>query len=134
MAHVLLVDDDADLVAANRVFLEALGHRVSTAGSGQEAWDLLSALAPDVLVLDCMMEEFTSGFELAQDIARTHPDLPILMLTAVGEQMSRAWTFDRAADDHWLPIARFLEKPVRGEDLDREIRAILATPTDPGST
>ncbi len=126
MAHVLLVDDDADLLAANRTFLEGFGHRVSTARSGQEAWDRLAELAPDVLVLDCMMEEFTSGFELAQDIARVHPRLPIVMLTAVGEQMSRAWRFSPEADGHWLPVTRFLEKPVSPEALDREIRAVLA--------
>ena len=127
MVHVLLVDDDADLVAANRTFLEAYGHRVSTALSGQEAWDRLASVAPDVLVLDCMMEEFTSGFELAQDLARVYPRLPIIMLSAVGEQMSRAWKFSPQGDGHWLPVSRFLEKPVKPEDLDREIRALAAT-------
>jgi len=126
MAHVLLVDDDANLVTANRTFLEAFGHRVSSASSGQEAWDRLAALSPDVVILDCMMEEFTSGFELAQDIARVYPRLPIIMLTAVGEQMSKAWKWSPEADGHWLPVTRFLEKPVKPEDLDREIRDVLA--------
>ncbi|MBN1335365.1 MAG: response regulator [Deltaproteobacteria bacterium] len=125
MAHVLLIDDDADLVSVNRTVLEALGHRVSVAYSGQEAWDHLATLAPDVLVLDCMMEEFTSGFELAQEIARVYPRLPIIMLTAVSEQMSKAWTFSPEEDKDWLPVARFLEKPVTGEDLDGEIRELL---------
>ena len=126
MIHVLLVDDDADFVAANRIFLEAYGYRVSTALCGQEAWDHLASVAPDVLILDCMMEEFTSGFELAQDIARVYPRLPIIMLTAVGEQMSKAWKWSPEADGHWLPVTRFLEKPVKPEDLDREIRDVLA--------
>ena len=133
MAHVLLVDDDADINTANRIGLEALGYRVTTASSGQEAWDQLQVAVPDVVVLDCMMEEFTSGFDLAHDIAVVHPRLPMIMLTAVGEQMSSDWKFSPDQDGDWLPVARFLSKPVTGQDLDREIRAVLAQAAPGGS-
>ncbi len=124
MAHVLLVDDDKAFVEATRIFLEAKKHKVSVAYSGQEAWDMLQKQRPDILILDCMMEVFTSGFDLAHDISLKFPKLPIIMLTAVHKQMRSDWQFG-PEDKEWLPINSFLEKPVAPEVLLREIEQLL---------
>ncbi len=125
MAHVLLVDDDEDLVAGNKVALEARGFQVSRAYSGNEGWLVLQKGLPDVVVLDCMMEEFTSGFELAHDIAIKYPKLPVLMLTGVREHMSSDWKFGPGEKD-WLPIHRFMEKPVTPAELIMALDELLA--------
>lgn len=125
MAHVLLVDDDEDLVAGNKVALEARGFKVSRAYSGNEGWLAIEKSMPDIVVLDCMMEEFTSGFELAHDIAIKYPNLPILMLTGVREHMSSDWKFG-PSDEHWLPIHRFMEKPLPPAKLIAALDELLA--------
>ena len=124
MAHVLLVDDDPAFIESNRIFLEAKGHTVSVAYSGQEAWDMLQQAEPDIIILDCMMESFTSGFDLAHDIGLKFPELPVIMLTAVHKHMSADWQFG-PKDREWLPIHSFLEKPVAPDVLQREIERLL---------
>lgn len=124
MAHILLVDDDTDLVTANRLYLESRGHRVRTAHSGDEGWKALGEELPDLLVLDCMMEEFTTGFELAHDISIRYPSLPLIMLTSVHDYMSSAWNYG-PEDKRWLPLHKFLEKPVPPEKLEEEIGGLL---------
>ncbi len=124
MAHVLLIDDDADLIETNRTVLEAHGHAVSSALSAEEGWTVLQSTPPDVIVLDVMMEEFDSGFALASDISIRYPKIPILMLTAVHDFMSDKWQFSKDQDREWLPIHRFLEKPVSPAQLLEAIREV----------
>lgn len=124
MTHVMLVDDDADLVEANRLYLQSQGCQISCAYSGKDGWELLQKTTPDILVIDCMMEEFTTGFELAWDISIKYPQMPMIMLTGVHEHMSNSWNFG-PDDKNWLPIHRFLEKPVAPETLWTEIRSLL---------
>jgi len=124
MPHILLIDDDQDLVAGNRVALEARGFKVSVAYSGDEGWKALAEATPDLVVLDCMMEEFTSGFDLAHDMALKYPALPILMLTAVREHMNKAWSYG-PDDKSWLPIHKWMEKPVPPAKLVEAIDELL---------
>lgn len=125
MAHILLIDDDAGLVDANKLVLKAKGHEVSVAYTGDEAWKLLEKRQPDLLVMDVMMEEFTSGFTLAEDMHIKYPDMPVLMLTGVQEHMSSEWKFDKNKDANWLPVCKFLAKPITPTKLAEEIEAAL---------
>ncbi len=125
MAHILLIDDDAGLVDANKLVLEAKGHEVSVAYTGDDAWKLLEKRRPDLLVMDVMMEEFTSGFELARDVSIKFPDMPVLMLTGVQEHMRSDWKFDEDKDADWLPVRKFLAKPIPPTKLAEEIEAAL---------
>lgn len=126
MSHVVLIDDDVDLVQANRLYLESQGYKVSSAFSGKDGWELLGKVTPDILVIDCMMEEFTTGFELAWDISLKFPKMPMIMLTGVRDHMSSKWQFG-SEDREWLPIHRFLEKPVPAEKLLGEIKQLLSS-------
>lgn len=128
MAHVLLVDDDADIIEIYRTVLEARGHEVSAAFSAQQGLDALGKSTPDVLVLDVMMEEFDSGFRLAHDVAIKYPKLPILLLTAVHDFMSEQWSFSNEKDKDWLPVVRFLEKPVTPDQMLAAINDVLKQP------
>lgn len=126
MASVLLVDDDRDFTLAHKAILEKGGHRVAVAYSGQEGWEALQKALPDLLVLDCMMETFTSGFELAQDVASRYPRLPMIMLTAVHDHMSAAWKWG-PGDEKWLPIHKWMEKPVQPAQLQAAVDELLRT-------
>jgi two-component system response regulator RstA len=125
MAHVLLVDDDMHLSEANTIVLSANKHQVTQAHSGAEARELLKTLRPDIVVLDVMMEDFDSGFELAKHISVAYPELPMIMLTGVYEYMDDAWKQAFDEDKSWLPVHRFMEKPVSPTVLLYEIESLL---------
>jgi CheY-like chemotaxis protein len=106
--------------------LEQAGHRVTAVLSAPEAIESMANDAPEVLVLDVTMEEFDAGFQLAHEAAIRFPTLPILLLAAVGDYLSDAWRRDRDPDRGWLPVHRFLEKPVTPDQLIAAVRDALA--------
>jgi CheY-like chemotaxis protein len=128
-----MIDDDADFIEANRTVLEAHGFTVTTAYSAQEGWDVLHKTTPDVIILDVMMEEFDSGFRLANDLNIRFPKVPVLLLTAVHDFMSDKWHFSRENDADWLPVIKFLEKPLAPNQLVAAIRDALAAVEQPKS-
>lgn len=127
MAHVLLVDDDADIIEIYRTVLESSGHTIAAAYSAQQGWEEIGRNTPDVVVLDVMMEEFDAGFRLAHDLAIKYPKVPILLLTAVHDYMSDKWNFTPEADKSWLPVHQFLEKPVSPEKLLQAIAEVTGS-------
>jgi CheY-like chemotaxis protein len=128
MAKILLVDDDVDLVSMNRLVLEKKGHQVTAAYSAAEARQALAKDRPDLAVLDVMMESASAGFELAREVHQKFPDLPMIMLSAVHEATGVPFRFQ--PDDDWLPVLKFLDKPVEPGRLAAEVEAALAAPTE----
>jgi two-component system alkaline phosphatase synthesis response regulator PhoP len=123
MAKILLVDDDVDLVNMNRAVLERRGHQVIGAYSASEAREALGKGRPDIAVLDVMMESTSAGFELAREVHRTFADLPMIILSGIHEATGLPFRF--SPDDDWLPVLKFLDKPVEPSELAGEIEAIL---------
>lgn len=123
MAVVLLIDDDVDMVEANKVVLENRGHDVCTAYSGAEARELLATQTPDAAVIDVMMETMSAGFDLAREIHSKFPDMPLLILSGVRDALGLKFEFE--PDKDWLPIVKFLEKPVPPSDLADEVEALV---------
>jgi CheY-like chemotaxis protein len=124
MAHILLVDDDQDLIEMNKTVLAKRGHQITVAYSASEARQAVKAAAPDAAVLDVMMEDMTVGFELARDLHSQFPALPMVMLTGIRKEMKLGYTFE--PDETWLPVSRFLEKPVNPRVLADELDKLLA--------
>ena len=125
MAHILLVDDDADLVARNMAALEADGHIVATASTTADGLDAVRREAPDLVVLEAMLDGATAGFDLARTLAREFPSLPMIMLSRVDEHISGRELAAQDRDDGWMPVARFMEKPVAPEVLVYEVDHLL---------
>ncbi len=125
MAHILLIDDDVDLVEMNRLALQAAGHEVSTAFSAADGRQAVERTKPDLVVLDVMMEHFTAGFELSHELSKAHPELPMIMLTGVDEYMDDAMRASQDRDGGWMPVHRFMEKPVAAAVLVHEVEALL---------
>lgn len=114
--HVLVVDDDTRLRELLKSFLSRNGFRVSTAGNAAEARQRLTALDFDVIVLDVMMPGET-GLEFAGELRRTD-DVPILMLTAMGETKDRIAGLEKGVDD-------YLGKPFEPRELLLRIQNVL---------
>ena len=125
MARILLVDDDAELVARNAAALEADGHTVTTASTTAEGLDAIRNGAPDVVVLEAMLDGATAGFDLARSLAHDFPVLPLIMLSRIDEVISARELASQDRDDGWLPVSRFMEKPVAPEVLVYEVDHLL---------
>ena len=117
--RVMIVEDEASLVLLLRYNLEAEGFQVETSMRGDDADLMLRENLPDLLVLDWMLPGI-SGIELCRRI-RTRPGaerLPIIMLTARGEESERIRGLSTGADD-------YLVKPFSMPELIARIRALL---------
>jgi CheY-like chemotaxis protein len=127
---VLLVDDDVDLLDINRITLEAEGFEVLTAENGDEAMRLATTTHVDVAVLDVMMTTPTEGFHLARAMREDErtKGIPLLMLTSVNAENEAQGTTlrftDRDRDARWLPVDRFVDKPVKPEELVSMVRTL----------
>jgi two-component system phosphate regulon response regulator OmpR len=114
--HILVVDDDRRLRELLKKFLVDNRYRVTTAGDAAEARRKLEGLQFDLIVLDVMMPG-EDGFELTEALRRTS-DVPILLLTAMGEAEHRIAGLERGADD-------YLPKPFEPRELLLRIGTIL---------
>jgi two-component system phosphate regulon response regulator OmpR len=113
---ILVVDDDARLAQLLRRYLGDNGFRVTVAGSAEEAKGLLSTLEFDLLVLDVMMPGI-SGIDFTRELRRAN-DVPILLLTAMGEPENRIAGLESGADD-------YLSKPFEPRELVLRLHSIL---------
>jgi CheY-like chemotaxis protein len=124
MAHILLVDDDPVSVARNTEAIETEGHSVSSSATPAEAVRIVRSEAPDVVVMEAVLGGKLSGMELARSLAEEHPDLPLIMLTRADDLMSSE-QIDSQDTDGWIPVRRYLEKPVMTAVLVDEIDHLL---------
>jgi DNA-binding response OmpR family regulator len=127
---VLLVDDDIDLIEINKVALEKAGFIVFTAANSAEAMSIATTNKIDAAVLDVMMDTPTEGFSLAREMRQNEKTkkIPLLMLTSVNTQNEAIGSFvrfsDRDRDKTWLPVDRFMDKPVKAEELVSVVRTL----------
>jgi len=117
---VLVVDDEKTLVKALSFNLEKEGFRVEQAYDGEEALSKVFEIKPDIVVLDLMLPE-VDGFEVCRRI-RKKLDVPIIMLTARGEDIDKVLGLELGADD-------YLTKPFNSRELVARIKAILRRST-----
>ncbi len=117
LQHVLVVDDDTRLRELLRRYLSDNGFRVTTAEDAAAARRQMQAMTFDLIVLDLMMPGET-GLELARSLRQMRDDVPILMLTAMGEIADRIGGLEAGADD-------YLAKPFEPRELLLRIRTIL---------
>jgi two-component system, OmpR family, response regulator len=114
--HILVVDDDPELRLLVSRFLQKHGYVVSVAPDGQVMDQILARTPVDLIVLDVMLPG-RSGLELCRDARRRGP-VPIIMLTAKGDEGDRIAGLEVGADD-------YLTKPFSSRELLARIRAVL---------
>jgi len=113
---LLVIDDDPDLVDIIAYTLRKEGHQVSVATSGERALELVEqGDVPELIVLDVMMPGL-DGFEVCRRI-RARWKVPVILLTARGEEADRVWGLDLGADDYIL-------KPFSHKELAARVRAV----------
>lgn len=114
--HILVVDDHSEIRDLLKRFLEQHGLRVSCARDGKEMKRLLEEREFDLLVLDLMMPG-EDGLTLCREL-RAKSSLPIIMLTAMGEETDRIIGLEMGADD-------YLAKPFNPRELLARIKAVM---------
>ena len=119
--HVLVVDDEPQIVRGLKVILRDAGYEVDTATTKQEALDAVSVRPPDAVVLDLVLPD-GSGVEVATEI-RKWSQLPILVLSAVGDEREKVRALDAGADD-------YITKPFGTDELLARLRAVLRRAVD----
>jgi two-component system OmpR family response regulator len=124
-AHLLLVEDDGEMRNLVARLLREAGFRVSAARDGREMWEVMdnAAAPPDLVLLDIMLPG-TSGLDLLRRL-RERGRVPVMMLTARGEEMDRVLGLELGADD-------YVAKPFAPRELVARVRALLrrAAPAD----
>lgn len=125
MLKILVIDDDQDFLDAARMMLEQAQFEVCVAATPDEGLKQVKAFAPDLVVLDVMMPSDYEGFAVARAIRENlnQRSLPIVILSAVHERKQVPYRF--AADDDYLPVDAFLDKPLDSSQLVETIRRLL---------
>jgi CheY-like chemotaxis protein len=122
---VLLVDDDPDFLFQEQTYLEKAGFEVLTAVGYQQAEEILARVQPDLAVVDLMMETPDAGFTLCYHIRKQHPNLPVIMVTSVNQETGLEFDTATADQRSWIKANAILSKPIRFEQLQREIDRLL---------
>jgi DNA-binding response OmpR family regulator len=117
MADILIVEDDRAIARGLQTNLEFEGHAVRHLVNGSDVPAAVQAAPPDLLILDVMLPGL-NGFEICRRIRATNGQLPILMLTARGDDVDKAIGLDLGADD-------YLTKPFSLTELLARVRALL---------
>nr|MEA2797926.1 two-component system, OmpR family, phosphate regulon response regulator PhoB [Phenylobacterium sp.] len=117
--HVLVVEDEDSLATLLQYNLQKEGYDVALAGDGEEALLLVDERLPDLIVLDWMLPKI-SGIEVCRRLRQRNEtrNVPIIMLTARGEETDRVRGLDTGADD-------YVVKPFSMTELTARIRAVL---------
>ncbi|MCY0881857.1 MAG: response regulator transcription factor [Firmicutes bacterium] len=114
---VLIVDDDAHIRELCQLYLQADGFNVLEANCGHAAMEVLNRSAIDLVLLDIMLPE-VDGFEVLKAIRSRQIWLPVIMVTAIGEEEDRIAGLEQGADD-------YLTKPFSPKELVARVHAVL---------
>ena len=116
MPHILIIDDDPDLLNVCRVGLEALGHELRTAETGDEGLVEAAVYPPDVIVLDLGLPDL-DGLEVCKRI-RSWSSVPIIVLSADGSEDRKVSALDEGADD-------YMTKPFGMRELNARLNVAI---------
>lgn len=122
--RILVVDDDRDFVALTSMILTKEGYKVSSAFSGEQAFQMMRAERPDLVLLDVMMATPLEGVAVAREMAGNPvlKDIPIIMISSIDSSQHAALL----PDDLHIPADAWINKPVDPDGLLRTIRRFLA--------
>lgn len=124
-SRVLIVEDDRNIASLVATYLEQEGFSTTTAHDGEQGLQLARSCRPTLVVLDLMLPK-VDGWAVCREI-RGYSDVPILMLTARGDELDRVLGFSLAADD-------YVVKPFSPRELVERVKAILRRARPQGAT
>ena len=120
MSRILIVDDEPEIVRGLEDNLRFEGYETSAALDGEEGLRRATSEAPDLVLLDVMMPKL-SGWDVCRELRRRGIDVPVIMLTARGEEVDRVRGLELGADD-------YVAKPFSLRELLARVRAVLRRP------
>jgi DNA-binding response OmpR family regulator len=115
--RILIIEDEPDLVRGLRDALEFEGFEIVSTGLGREGVELARERSPDLVLLDLMLPDM-NGFAICEEIRKTSPLVPIIMLTARSQEADKIRGLDAGADD-------YVTKPFSVGELVARINAIF---------
>lgn len=115
--HILIVDDDPEIRSLLARYLGGQGFRVSVAADRRECESRIADGNPDLIVLDVMLPD-GSGLDICRDLQQKRPRIPVILLTALKEDVDRIIGLELGADD-------YLGKPFNPRELVARIKAVL---------
>ena len=123
--NILLIDDDIELTGVLKTVLEDQGYTVQLASDSEEGAAKARGRRPDLIVLDVMMRTTGEGIEAAQSFKgdKELKSIPIIMLSAVREETD--FPFSPETDGEFLPVEKFIAKPVDPRELLKEIHKLV---------
>lgn len=124
--RILVVEDDATVRDVVQRYLERDGHQVTALDRGSEALTVIASLNPDLIILDLMLPDM-SGIDVCRELRLTSP-VPIIMVTALGEEADRVLGLEVGADD-------YVTKPFSPRELALRVASVLrraSTSATPG--
>ncbi len=118
-SHIFIVEDEPSIVSILRYNLEKENYKVSVSDDGEEALKLIKEKNPDLVLMDWMMPNL-SGVEILKNLKKDnlYKDIPIIMLTAKGEEEDKLRAFDIGTDD-------YITKPFNQKELIARIKTVL---------
>jgi two-component system, OmpR family, KDP operon response regulator KdpE len=122
VARILAVDDEPEILAALETILRSAGYEIDTAASGKEALAHATLRLPDAVILDLILPD-QSGVEVCREL-RTWTQIPILLLSVVGDEDEKVEALDAGADD-------YVTKPFAVNELLARLRAALRRASQP---
>jgi CheY-like chemotaxis protein len=123
---ILIVDDDPDFLEQMRMQVSAMGYRVLSADGRARAEEILAGERPDLAILDLMMENVDDGFVLSHRIKKITPPIPVILVTAVKSETGMDFDLTSGDERPWIRADAILSKPIRFEQLTREIERLLS--------
>lgn len=117
MSRILVVDDEPNMVTGLKDNLEFEGYEVDTASDGAQAYEMIKNNTFDLVILDVMMPKM-NGFDVCKQLRKEEIEIPIILLTAKGEEIDKVIGLELGADD-------YIQKPFSIRELLARIKAVL---------
>ncbi len=125
-SKIIIIDDNPDYLFTMKTFLTRNGFKVETASDGNSGFELIRKHQPDLVMLDVMMENTYSGFEVCR-LMRNDPDLkttPIIGISGMAEELGVK--FDIYEDKEYFSPDAYFDKPVDKEALLAKIKDLIS--------
>ena len=118
-AHIFIAEDEAAIITLLKYNLEKEGYKVSFCENGEDALKQIKDKHPDLILMDWMLPDL-SGVEICKNLKKDkkYNDIPVIMLTAKGEEEDKLRAFDTGADD-------YVTKPFSQKELNARIKSLL---------
>lgn len=122
---ILLVDDDIDMLEQISFHCKNFGYQTHTAENQKEGEAYIAENKPDLAIVDLMMENTDSGFILSYKIKQKYPDVPVIIVTGVTKDTGMIFGLETKEEQSWIKADKYLEKGIRPDQLQREIKKLL---------